>query len=140
MPVSRNFGCQTKMKSRLGPNCKLYEIFCRFRRCYARPSYDQEKKNQFFLYFLLFGGPILCLFQASEIGRLNPRLSVCYRFSNASPHLISHRKGTVSRDFLLLVFFINQFPPASEHPIWTVSNFFENSWRYSQLKVDHRCR
>jgi hypothetical protein len=44
-------------------------------------------------------------------------------------------KGTVSRDFLLLVFFINQFPP-----IWANSKFFENSRRYSQLKVDHRCR
>ncbi len=32
-------------------------------------------------------------------------------------------KGTVSRDFLLQVFFINQFPPAPEYPIWTVSNF-----------------
>ncbi len=44
-------------------------------------------------------------------------------------------KGTVSRDFLLLVFFIS-FPPAPEYPIRTVSNFFENSRRYSQLKVD----
>ncbi len=32
------------------------------------------------------------------------------------------------------------FPPAPEYPIRTVSNFFENSRRYSQLKVDHRCR
>jgi hypothetical protein len=37
-------------------------------------------------------------------------------------------KGTVSRDFLLLVFFMNQFP----------SSFFENSRRYSQVKVHHR--
>ncbi len=29
--------------------------------------------------------------------------------------------------------------PAPEYPIRTVSNFFENSRRYSQLKVDHRC-
>ncbi len=46
----------------------------------------------------------------------------------------------MSRDFLLLVFFINQFPPSPEYPIMTVSNFFDNSRRYSQLKVDHRCR
>ncbi len=49
-------------------------------------------------------------------------------------------KGTVSRDFLLLVFFLNQFPPS----LWlyhrAISNFFENSWRYSQLKVCHRCQ
>ncbi len=49
-------------------------------------------------------------------------------------------KGTVSRDFLLLVLFMNQFPPAPEYSIKTVSNFFENLRRYSQLKVCHRCQ
>jgi hypothetical protein len=49
-------------------------------------------------------------------------------------------KGTVSRDFLLLVFFMNQFPQALEYTIRAVSNFFENSRRYLQLKVDHRCQ
>ncbi len=44
------------------------------------------------------------------------------------------------RDFLLLVFFINQFPPSLRVHIGTVSNFFENSRKYLQLKVDHRCR
>jgi hypothetical protein len=44
----------------------------------------------------------------------------------------TYLKGTVSRDFLLLVFFIYQFPPS---PIRTVSNFFENSRRYLQVKV-----
>ncbi len=47
-------------------------------------------------------------------------------------------KGTVSRDFLLLVFFMNQFPPVPEYLIRTVSDFFENSQRYSQVKVHHR--
>ncbi len=47
-------------------------------------------------------------------------------------------KGTVSRDYLLLGFFMNQFPPAPEYPIRTVLNFFENSRRYSQVKVHHR--
>jgi hypothetical protein len=46
-------------------------------------------------------------------------------------------KGTVLRDFLLLVFFMNQFPPVPEYPIRTVLNFFENSWRYSLVKVHH---
>jgi hypothetical protein len=36
-------------------------------------------------------------------------------------------------------FFRNQFPPAPEYPIRIVSNFFENSRRYSQVKV-HRCQ
>jgi hypothetical protein len=44
-------------------------------------------------------------------------------------------KGTVSRDFRLLVFFMNQFPQAHEYTIRAFSNFFENSRRYSQLKV-----
>ncbi len=32
------------------------------------------------------------------------------------------------------------FPPAPEYPIRTVSNFFGNSRRYSQVKVRHRCQ
>ncbi len=32
------------------------------------------------------------------------------------------------------------FPQASDYTIRAVSNFFENSRRYSQLKVCHRCR
>ncbi len=50
-------------------------------------------------------------------------------------------KGTVSRNFRLLVFFTNQFPPTPQAPEYTiraVSNFFENSRRYSQLKVCYR--
>ncbi len=47
-------------------------------------------------------------------------------------------KGTVSRDFLLLVLFMNQFPPAPDYTIRAVSIFFENSRRYSQLQVCHR--
>jgi hypothetical protein len=81
--------------------------------------------------------------------------------------ICSSIKGTVSRDFLLLVFLWISFSLAPEYqgwiclfsnihdehfhfsqfflfiiryPIKTVSNFFEISRRYSQLKVDHRCR
>jgi hypothetical protein len=53
---------------------------------------------------------------------------------------IMRLKGTVSRDFRLLVFFMNQFPPSPLYTIRAVSNFFENLRRYSQLKVHHRCR
>jgi hypothetical protein len=42
----------------------------------------------------------------------------------------SSLKGTVSRDFLLLVLFMNQFPPSPECTFRAVSNFFENSRRY----------
>ncbi len=44
-------------------------------------------------------------------------------------------KGTVSRDFLLLVFFMNQFPPRPR--VLHLDNF-ENSRRYSRVKVHHR--
>ena len=37
-------------------------------------------------------------------------------------------------------FSLNQFPQASDYTIRVVSNFFENSRRYSQLKVCHRCQ
>jgi hypothetical protein len=40
-----------------------------------------------------------------------------------APYSTKALKGTVSRDNLLLVFFMNQFPPAPEYPIWTVLNF-----------------
>ena len=33
---------------------------------------------------------------------------------------------------------MNQFPPSPRYPIRTVSNFFENSGRYSRVKVHHR--
>ncbi len=52
-------------------------------------------------------------------------------------------KGTVSRDFLLLVFFMNQFPPSPEYSIKTVLNFFENSVliiAFAQRKVPPRTR
>ncbi len=46
-------------------------------------------------------------------------------------------KGTLPRDFRLQAFFKNQFPP-SPCTIRAVSNLFENSQRYSQLKLHHR--
>jgi hypothetical protein len=33
-------------------------------------------------------------------------------------------KGTVSRDFLLLVFFMNQFPPSTSVSLWDCFKFF----------------
>ncbi len=50
-------------------------------------------------------------------------------------------KGTVPQNFRLLVFFTYQFPPSLwvPYPIRAVSHFFENSRRYLQLKVHHRC-
>ncbi len=49
-------------------------------------------------------------------------------------------KGQCHEIFCFWFFSSISFSPAPEYPIRTVSNFFENSRRYSQLKVDHRCR
>jgi hypothetical protein len=64
-----------------------------------------------------------------------------FPLSNLSSFCVAGRgsdlKGTVSRDFLLLVFsWIRESAP--EYPIRTVSNFFVHSRRYSQVKVHHR--
>jgi hypothetical protein len=35
---------------------------------------------------------------------------------------------------------VSRFPQASEYTFTAISNFFENSRRYSRLKVHHRCQ
>ena len=47
-------------------------------------------------------------------------------------------KGQCHEIFCFWFFSWISFPPAPEYPIRTVSNFFENSRRYSQVKVHHR--
>jgi len=47
-------------------------------------------------------------------------------------------KGSLTRDFWLQVFFI--FPQAPKYSIGAVSNFFENSRRYSRINVYHQCQ
>ncbi len=46
----------------------------------------------------------------------------------------------MSGDFNFWFFSWISFPKAPEYTIRAISNFFENSRRYSQLKVHHRCR
>ncbi len=53
---------------------------------------------------------------------------------------IFHLKGQCHEIFCFWFFLWISFPPAPEYPISTVSNFFENSRRYSQVKVHHRCQ
>ncbi len=50
-------------------------------------------------------------------------------------------KGTVPRDFRLLVLFMNQFPPSTWVYHYGHFKFFRklNSRRYTRLKVHHRC-
>ncbi len=49
-------------------------------------------------------------------------------------------KGTDSRDFRLLVFFMNQFSRSPWVYHYGCFKFFENLRRYSQIKVHHLCR
>jgi len=58
---------------------------------------------------------------------VNARLPVCVGL-----------KGQCHKIFCFWFFSWISLPPATEYPFWTVSNFFENSRRYSQGKVHHR--
>ncbi len=49
-------------------------------------------------------------------------------------------KGQCHEIFDFWFFSWISFPQAPEYTIRAVSNFFENLRRYSQLKMDHRCR
>ncbi len=49
-------------------------------------------------------------------------------------------KGQCHEIFCFWFFSWINFPQASDYTIRVVSNFFENSRRYSQLKVCHRCQ
>jgi hypothetical protein len=53
---------------------------------------------------------------------------------------IQYLKGTVSRDFDFWFFSWISFPQASEYTFTAISNFFENSRRYSRVKMHHRCQ
>ena len=58
-----------------------------------------------------------------------------------SPHLHITKKllkGQCHEIFCFWFLSWISFPPATEYPIRTVFNFFENSRRYSQVKVHHR--
>ncbi len=59
--------------------------------------------------------------------------------SQSHMHKMSDLKGQCHEIFCFWFFSSICFPPAPECPSRTVSNFFENSRRYSQLKVDHQC-
>jgi len=49
-------------------------------------------------------------------------------------------KGQCHEIFCFWFFSWISLPPATEYSIRTVSNFFDNSRRYSQLKACHRCQ
>ncbi len=72
--------------------------------------------------------------------RVKPDLTDGNHFWSPLFSLYNTFKGTVSWDFLLLVFSWISFPQASDYTIRAVSNVSKNSRRYSQLYVYHQCQ
>ncbi len=66
-----------------------------------------------------------------------PRKSVFRRGEKNENACLFTSRDSVTR-FVSPGFVMNQFPPSRRVPIRTVSNFFLNSLRYSQAKVQHR--
>ncbi len=52
---------------------------------------------------------------------------------------VQNLKGQCHEIFDFWFFSWISFPQAPKYTITAISNFFENSWRYSRLKVHHRC-
>ncbi len=59
---------------------------------------------------------------------------------NLFQRVLNSLKGQCHETFCFWFFSWISFPQAPEYTITAVSNFFENSRRYSQLKVYHRCQ
>ncbi len=75
--------------------------------------------------------------------RFESRLLSKYKMGDISKRVSNwptHLKGQCHEIFCFWFFLWISYPPVPEYPIRTVSNFFQNSRRYSQLKIVHRCR
>ncbi len=79
------------------------------------------------LYSYSVPSPIDCL----EVSRLPQQ---------TEPGFVNLLKGQCHDIFRFWFFSSISFPQASEYTITAISNFFENSRRYSRLKVHHRCQ
>jgi hypothetical protein len=65
----------------------------------------------------------------------------CYHHCHIHWNCIhSKLKGSLTRDFRLHAFFMTSFPQAPEYPVEAIPNVYENSRRYSKVKVGHRCQ
>ncbi len=59
-------------------------------------------------------------------------------FESCGDNILQEFKGSLTRDFRLEVFFMISVPRAHEYSLGAVSNYFENSRRYSRMTVYHR--
>ncbi len=120
-------------------SCEVKISLCCFQLTFAASSIH------WFSYF--FGGTIHFSYVLSLINPFSVQFQlICLLLllvalkSLVSWPLFQCLKGQCHEIFRFWFFSSISFPPAPEYPIRTVSIFFENSRRYSQLKVDHRCR
>ncbi len=79
-------------------------------------------------------GSILCVGTPSSLQYLQDNITFIFRT------LFIILKGQCHEIFDFWFFSWISFPQASEYTITAISNFFENSRRYSQIKVHHRCQ
>ncbi len=84
-----------------------------------------------------------CFAQAEERSRYRRTIAfvgITRRHKHVSGALKEILKGQCHEIFCFWFFSWVSFPPAPEYPIRTISNFLENSRRYSLDKVHHRCQ
>ncbi len=104
-------------------NCgKVYTLLCKYTCTFTGWKWLGHLRD------LIFGDMYVCIDLS-----LN---KVRGRFLNFQ--MILPLKGQCRKIFCFWCFSWVSFPPAPEYPIRTVSNFFENSRRHSQVKVHHR--
>ncbi len=119
-------------------NFQLFQIYfvCLQGEVSWRKDCNIKKKNNFNILF--------CLGPGSGFSWNNKHIIIVGKKSiNINTHALWKKlgrslKGQCHEIFFFLFFLWISFPKAPEYTIRAVSNFFENSRRYSQLKVHHR--
>ncbi len=102
---------QNQFKARIckrsgNPGIDLKRLKNSGRSCFYCPMLSLKKKNVTVCFVALgLKDSTLCTAHSTTILKFNRRPIAFFIY-------LSHFKGTVSRDFLLLVFFLNQFPPS----------------------------
>jgi hypothetical protein len=71
---------------------------------------------------------------------LSYRPARLHRLAELMPWNPGLLKGSLTRDFRLQVFFMNQCPPGPQVFHCGCLNFFENSRRYSRMNIYRRCQ
>ncbi len=125
-----------------GPRCCMWPWCFRFRhplylsRYFCCSCFTSLLMSLLMLVSLLL--LVSLLFQTSVLLNASLLLLFCIAVSGVSQvsRIIDKNvTGSLTRDFLFQVFLTNHLPLAPAYPIGPISNFYENSRRYSQLCV-----